>query len=111
MFGIDFLQARNGRNPQFAALADFLESVPRACPHDLFKRDEGARASKLPHEFLALDRLIVMEKRNTATDAEALIIPGAHEELCDRVREDGTVKTRGTLKSGAAAYGRTSGEV
>ena len=28
-----------------------------------------------PHDFLALDRLIVTEKRNTATDAAALIIP------------------------------------
>ena len=55
--------------------ADFLERVPRDCPHELFRREEGARASKLPRDFLVLDRLIVMEKRNTATDAAALIIP------------------------------------
>jgi transposase-like protein len=70
------LDDRRKGDTKFAPLADFIESVPRVCPHDLFKREEGARASKLPHDFLALDRLIVMEKRNTATDAAALIIPG-----------------------------------
>jgi ATP-dependent exoDNAse (exonuclease V) beta subunit len=49
--------------------------VPGACPRSLFKRDDGARASKLPHDFLALDRLTVIEKKNTATDAAARIIP------------------------------------
>jgi hypothetical protein len=49
--------------------------LPRACPHELFRRDDGARASKLPRDFLSLDRLVVMEKQNTATDAAALIIP------------------------------------
>jgi len=61
---------------KFAPLADFLESVPRTCPHDLFRRDDGARASKLSRDFLALERLIVIEKTNTATDTAALIIPG-----------------------------------
>jgi hypothetical protein len=69
------LDDRRKGDTKFAGLADFLESAPRDCPHDLFKREEGARASKLPHAFLALERLIVMEKRNTATDAAALIIP------------------------------------
>ena len=70
------LDDRRTGDKKFAALADFLESVPRSCPHELFRREEGARASKLSRDFLALDRLIVMEKRNTATDAAALIIPG-----------------------------------
>ena len=69
------LDDRRKGDTKFAPLADFLESVPRDCPHELFRREEGARASKLPHDFLALDRLIVMEKHNTATDAAALIIP------------------------------------
>ena len=62
--------------PGGTPLADFLESVPRVCPHDLFRRDDGARASKLPRDFLSLDRLTVIEKSNTATDTAALIIPG-----------------------------------
>jgi len=69
------LDDRREGDTKFAPLADFLENVPRACPHDIFRRDDSARASKLPPDFLALERLIVMEKRNTATDAAALIIP------------------------------------
>ncbi len=69
------LDDRRKGDTKFASLADFLESVPRDCPHELFRREEGARASKLPHDFLALDRLIVTERNNTATDAAALIIP------------------------------------
>jgi len=69
------LDDRRTGDTTFAPLADFLESVPRECPHRLFKRDDGARASKLPHGFMALDRLTVIEKQNTATDAAALIIP------------------------------------
>jgi len=70
------LDDRRKGDTKFAPLTDFLESVPRVCPHDLFKRDDGARASKLPRGFLALDRLTVTEKRNTASDTAALIIPG-----------------------------------
>jgi hypothetical protein len=69
------LDDRRTGDTSFAPLADFLENVPRSCPHDLFRRDDGARASKLPRDFLNLDHLIVMEKRNTATEAAALIIP------------------------------------
>ena len=56
------LDDRRTGDTKFAPLADFLESVPRACPHDLFRRDDGARASKLPRDFLALDRLLVLER-------------------------------------------------
>jgi transposase-like protein len=67
-------ERRAGDTP-FSGLGDFLESVPRSCPHALFKRDDGARASSLAHNFLSLDRLVVTEKQNTATDMAALIIP------------------------------------
>ncbi len=63
------------RSLNLAPLADFLEQVPRACPHDLFKRDDGARGSQLAGDFLAHDRLSVYEKTNIATDTAALIIP------------------------------------
>lgn len=53
----------------------FSKACPAPAPHSLFKQDEGARASKLPHDFLGLDRLTVIEKQNTATDAAALIVP------------------------------------
>jgi transposase-like protein len=43
------LDDRRQGDTRFATLADFLESVPRICPHELFRREEGARASKLPH--------------------------------------------------------------
>ena len=57
---------------RFAPLADFLESVPAICPHDLFS--DGSRASQLP-AFVKRDHLIVVEKENFATRAAALIIP------------------------------------
>jgi len=69
------LDDRRAGDTRFAPLADFLERVPRICPHELFKRDDGPRASALSHDFLILDRLVVTEKTNTATDAAAVIIP------------------------------------
>jgi hypothetical protein len=70
------LDDRRAGDTRFAPLADFLESVPRECPHDLFKRDDTTRASALPNQFLSVKRLLVTEKQNTATDMAALIIPG-----------------------------------
>jgi transposase-like protein len=69
------LDDRRAGDKKFAPLADFLESIPKACPHDLFKRDDGLRASRLSRDFLNLDKIIVTEKTNTATDIAALIIP------------------------------------
>jgi hypothetical protein len=66
---------RRAGNSRFAPLADFLEQVPRACPNDLFRLEDGPRASQLSPGFLNLDRLTVFEKQNTATDTAALIIP------------------------------------
>jgi transposase-like protein len=60
---------------RFAALADFLESIPQTCPHDLFQREDGSRGSQLAPDFLALDKLIVVKKQNAATDTAALIVP------------------------------------
>ena len=40
---------------RFSSLADFLESVPHACPHDLFLREDGGRGSQLASDFLAME--------------------------------------------------------
>jgi transposase-like protein len=69
------LDDRRRGDPRFAPIADFLERVHHDCPHELFRREDGARGSQLAPGFLALDRLVVVEKQNTATDTAALIIP------------------------------------
>jgi transposase-like protein len=70
-----YLDDRRAGDTSFSGLATFLENVPHNCPHTLFKREDGARASSLAHTFLSLDRLVVTEKQNTATEMAALIIP------------------------------------
>jgi len=62
---------------RFATLADFLESVPTTCPHELFRRDDEpkARASQAHPEFAEVSRIIVNRKENAATHTAALIIP------------------------------------
>jgi transposase-like protein len=69
------LDDRRSGDERFAPLADFIEQVPHACPHDLYQRDDGARGSQLAPGFLIQDRLTVVEKQNIATDTAALIIP------------------------------------
>ena len=69
------LDDRGAGDTRFAPLADFLENVPHRCPHELFRREEGSRASKLAAAFINLDQLIVTERTNAATEAAALIIP------------------------------------
>jgi len=64
-----------GSTARFSALADFLESVPTTCPHDLFRREDGARGSQLDSSFIDPARLIVIEKQNIATETAALIVP------------------------------------
>jgi hypothetical protein len=55
---------RQGReHVRFAGVADFLERVPKDCPHELFRDSERA------------SRLIVVEKENFATRMAALVIP------------------------------------
>ena len=58
-----------------SALADFLEAVPARCPHELFRHEDGARGSQLESDFLALDKLIVVERQNAATETAALVLP------------------------------------
>ena len=62
---------------RFAPLADFLESIPTTCPHDLFRRDDDpkARASQATPAFADVSRIIVNRKENAATQTAALIIP------------------------------------
>jgi hypothetical protein len=62
---------------RFAPLTEFLEGIPTACPHDLFRREDDpkARASQAHPSFADPSRIIVNSKRNAATDAAALIIP------------------------------------
>src|ERR1700674_209426 len=60
------------QHKRFAPLADFLERVPRDCPHDLFR--ESSRASQIPN-FVNRNHLIVVEKDNFATRTAALIVP------------------------------------
>jgi PD-(D/E)XK nuclease superfamily len=67
----------SGKNStaRFSSLADFLESVPHTCPHDLFVREDGGRGSQLASDFLAMEKLIVVKKQNVATETAALILP------------------------------------
>lgn len=61
---------------RFAPVADFLETIPTTCPHELFHNErEGARASQAVPTWANTSRLIVNRKENAATRAAALIIP------------------------------------
>jgi hypothetical protein len=61
---------------RFAPIAEFLESVPTVCPHELFTRDETtARASQAHPAFADARRAVVNRKENAATEVAALIIP------------------------------------
>jgi hypothetical protein len=79
---LDFVRAgtlddKRWGDTRFAALADFLESVPTTCPHNLFRREDDpkARASQAHPSFADPSRIIVNSKRNAATEATAFIIP------------------------------------
>ena len=61
---------------RFSPLADFLEQIPKSCPHELFTADNGARSSQLDDGFIRRTGLVVVEKQNAATETAALIIPG-----------------------------------
>jgi len=62
---------------RFAPLADFLESIPITCPHEIFRREDDpkARASQAHPAFADVTRIIVNRKENAATQTAALIIP------------------------------------
>jgi transposase-like protein len=71
------LDDKREADTHLAPVADFLESIPTTCPHDLFRRDEDpkARASQATPAWADISRIIVNRKQNAATDAAALIIP------------------------------------
>jgi transposase-like protein len=78
---VDFLRTgilddKRAGDKRFAGVADFLESIPSACPHELFTRVDGpnARASQAALEFADVLRVIVNRKENAATQTAALII-------------------------------------
>jgi transposase-like protein len=79
---IDFLRGgilddkRTG-DTRFANVADFLESIPQTCPHELFTREDDpkARASQARPKFADPSRIIVGRKENAATETAAFIIP------------------------------------
>jgi hypothetical protein len=66
------LLRESAQHKRFAPLAEFLESVPNNCPHDLFR--ESSRASQIPN-FVNRNHLLVVEKENFATRTAALVIP------------------------------------
>jgi transposase-like protein len=62
---------------RFAGVADFLESAPTTCPHDLFRHesDPSGRASQASPAWADVSRVIVNRKENSATQTAAFIIP------------------------------------
>ena len=66
-----------GSTARFGNVADFLESVPTTCPHELFTHEDDpkARASQAHPTFADVSRIIVNRKENAATETAALIIP------------------------------------
>jgi hypothetical protein len=79
---VDFVRSgtlddKRAGDASFAPLADFLESVPTICPHDLFRRDDHpkARASQATPTWGDAARIVINSKRNAATEAAELIIP------------------------------------
>jgi hypothetical protein len=71
------LDEKRRGDSRFAPLADFLESIPKVCPHDVFRREDDpkARASQAEPVFADVSRIIVNRKENAATHTAALIIP------------------------------------
>jgi hypothetical protein len=72
------LDEKRKGDTRFATVADFLESVPTACPHDLFRREDNpaGRASQAQPAFA--DPI----SENAATDTAALIIPAVGNNAC-----------------------------
>src|ERR1017187_2647619 len=58
------LDDRRRGDTRFAPLADFRERAHRDCPHELFRREDGASSSQLAPTFFSLDRLLFVEKQN-----------------------------------------------
>ena len=58
------LDDKRTEDTRFAPLADFLESIPTTCPHDLFRRndDPKARASPATPAWADVSRIVVNSK-------------------------------------------------
>jgi transposase-like protein len=71
------LDEKRSGDTSLADVADFLESIPTTCPHELFRRDDdpNSRASQAEPAFADISRIIVNRKENAATQTAALIIP------------------------------------
>lgn len=66
---------RQGReHTRFAGIADFLERIPKECPHELFRDSERASQTSLG-VVRKTSGLIVNQKENFATRMAALVIP------------------------------------
>jgi transposase-like protein len=72
---LDFVRAgtlddKRWGDTRFAPLADFLESIPTTCPHELFRREDDpkARASQVTPAWADVSHITVNSKRNAATD-------------------------------------------
>jgi len=63
----------HSQHKRFNGLADFLEAIPKHCPHELFR--DSSRASQLAATFVNFDQLLVIEKENFATRTAALVLP------------------------------------
>ena len=65
---------------RFATLANFLESVPTACPHDLFRREDGTRGSQLdPHSSMTAPASSFSNGRTRRPDGCAHSPLGRHQ--------------------------------
>lgn len=65
---------------RFADVGNFLEAVPRECPHDIFRKNhaERNRASKMPKRF-SLDNAAILQRDNVATKMAAFVLPSVQK--------------------------------
>ena len=71
------LDDKRAGDTHFAALADFLESIPTTCPHELFRREDDpkARASQASPAWADASRIIVNRKGSGEDCARAARSP------------------------------------
>jgi ATP-dependent exoDNAse (exonuclease V) beta subunit len=78
---------RKGReHRRLSSLADFIETIPTACPHALFH--DGARASQLRVDAFHPSKVLVIERDNYATRTAAFVVP----TVGDNVRRHETLQ-------------------
>lgn len=63
-------------NRRFSSLRDFLDEVPRACPHDLFRENSGKkrRASREGDRF-RIDDTAIVARENLAPEMARFVLP------------------------------------